>query len=124
MAALDQCRRVSVFKAWANSWSRLAVIESAIKLVGVGDRAASEAEQAERDAGLHPDAAPIYKLSNLERFAFVLTVLDHYSVGDCAILLRCSRKEVEAAKIRALQHMATDAHAMLNAEPLALQTPA
>jgi hypothetical protein len=44
----------------------------------------------------------ILRLDALHRFVFVLTVLEKYSVRDCAILLRRRIPEIEAARLRAM----------------------
>jgi hypothetical protein len=46
---------------------------------------------------LHLELAPF------ERFVFVMLVLENYSEHECSVLLGCSRRDVIAARIRALQ---------------------
>jgi DNA-directed RNA polymerase specialized sigma24 family protein len=51
----------------------------------------------------------IIELDALERFAFVMSVLEGYSDQDCQILLGCSRQTVVNARARALEHLANAA---------------
>jgi DNA-directed RNA polymerase specialized sigma24 family protein len=44
-------------------------------------------------------------LEDFERFVFVMSVLEHYSEHDCALLLGCSAREVREARGRALEEL-------------------
>jgi DNA-directed RNA polymerase specialized sigma24 family protein len=100
-----------VFKEWARSWARRAVIQCAVRVAnprpmeegdpltfnGSRDRWTNEREEAAAILGLRP----------FERFVFVMTVLERYSDQDCSVLLGCSKRDVVAARIRAFQHLET-----------------
>jgi DNA-directed RNA polymerase specialized sigma24 family protein len=45
-------------------------------------------------------------LPDFVRFVFVLSVLEQYTEHDCAQLLGCSLKEIQSARIRALELIA------------------
>jgi DNA-directed RNA polymerase specialized sigma24 family protein len=51
------------------------------------------------------EIAAVLELSPFERFVFVMSVLEHYSEHECSILLGCSRRDVIAARTRALQQV-------------------
>jgi hypothetical protein len=52
----------------------------------------------------------IVALGAFERFVFVMSVLEGHSEQECAILLRCSRRDVMIARVLALTGLAnTDA---------------
>jgi DNA-directed RNA polymerase specialized sigma24 family protein len=51
------------------------------------------------------EIASILELGPFERFVFVISVLEHYSDQDCAVLLGCARRDVVAARIRAFQQL-------------------
>jgi hypothetical protein len=53
------------------------------------------------------EIAAILELAPFERFVFVISVLEHYSEHECSVLLGCSRRDVIAARIRALQQIGT-----------------
>jgi len=61
-------------------------------------------------SGEHPAIATVLALEDFERFVFVLSVLERYSDQDCSILLSCSREDVRAARIRALQQISEIDH--------------
>lgn len=111
VAALEDCRKATgVFKQWAHSWVRLAVIENAIKIMRPSQwNAQGEVRSSEIPNGIHPDAEPVMRLDAFERFVYVLSVLNRYSSRDCAILLRCSWQEVERARRRTLEAIAAAA---------------
>ncbi len=98
LAALGDCKRAKVFRPWAASWSKLAVIERALKAMaaGLANSAATNASAA---------AQPILQLRPLERAVYVLTVLEKYSVRDCAVLMRLSKREVISAQVADLQQV-------------------
>jgi len=48
----------------------------------------------------------IMKLEPLERFVFIMSVLEGYSYQDCAILLGCARQRVISAREQALKRLA------------------
>lgn len=113
VAALEDCRTGSaVFPEWARSWSRRAVIKNAVRLLAPAGPNSAEASDVGVETILNQmDAAAhqILKLGKSSRFAFVITVLEGYSTRECAALLGWSPREVEQAKVRALQQIASDA---------------
>lgn len=102
-----------VFRQWARSWSKRAIIRNAVKLLAPSlASAASEASHStpgttenatEKDAW----TATIMQLPAFERFVFVMLVLEGYSESDCASLLACTMQELTRARSRALQRVAT-----------------
>jgi hypothetical protein len=56
-------------------------------------------------SALRAEVCAILELAPLERFVFVMSVLERYSEHDCSILLGHSRKDIAAALARALQHL-------------------
>jgi hypothetical protein len=105
VAALNDCLSTTgTFKPWSASRSRLAVIQRAIKNMEpalTGSKGAIREEGA-LPLGLSNDVATILRLDAFHRFVFVLTVLEGYSVRDCAILLRRRIPEIKAARLRAM----------------------
>src|SRR5262249_26983907 len=51
-------------------------------------------------------AGAIMRLSPFIRFVFIITVLEKFSDGECAVLLRSTKEEVVKARIRAFQAIA------------------
>lgn len=109
----DSVKGSSVFKEWARSWARRAIIQNAVRVINPhpmeeharfnfnrdGERPARE--QAEIAAVLKA----VLDLEPFERFVYVMSVLEHYSDQDCSVLLGCTRRDVIAGRIRALQQV-------------------
>ncbi len=101
-----------VFKEWARSWARRTIIQSAIRLIAPRQRSGRTTRNPVSLRGLkyvplllEAEVCAILELAPLERFVFVMSVLERYSEHDCSILLGCSRRDVAAALARALQHL-------------------
>ena len=48
----------------------------------------------------------VLQLAPLERFVYVMSVLEGYSIQECSILLNCTKQYIEIAQAGALQHVA------------------
>jgi DNA-directed RNA polymerase specialized sigma24 family protein len=98
-----------VFKDWARSWARRAIIQNAVRIVNpwpTEENAPSDSNAIGRTlAKGQPEMAAVLDLPPFERFVFVMSVLEHYSEHECSILLGCSRREVLVARIRALRQI-------------------
>lgn len=110
----ESTKRKRVFKDWARLWARRSVVQSAIRVI--------QPQQNPHDASCPPavahaierlpfalqaEAAAIIDLEPLERFVFVMSILERYSDHDCSILLGCTRRDVTAARAKALQQLGT-----------------
>jgi DNA-directed RNA polymerase specialized sigma24 family protein len=108
-----------VFMQWARSWARRAIIQNAVR--GINPRpiegsnhsnSAFWAGNGETNSnGKTPvteqqvEIAAVLGLDPFERFVYVMKVLERYSDQDCSLLLSCSRRDVAAARTRALQQI-------------------
>ncbi len=98
-----------VFKEWARSWARRAIIQNAVRLINPqpaegNGRSRSSAHQSETICiAERPEIAAVLGLAAFERFVYVMSVLERYSDQDCSVLLNCSRRDVVAARTRAFQ---------------------
>ena len=54
---------------------------------------------------LNSEVRAILDLAPLERFVFVMSVLERYSDNDCSILLGCARREIAIIRARAMQQL-------------------
>jgi DNA-directed RNA polymerase specialized sigma24 family protein len=96
----------AVFKGWARSWLRRSLIKNAIKLAspasdqsaGKRDLWGPEPRETQRDDEI--DA--VTRLAPLERFIFVMSILERYSAWECSVLLGRDMKEVVQVRARAL----------------------
>lgn len=111
VSGLDDCADGNqVFKEWARSWARRAIIKNAIRLVApqpevAGDGSARKASTQQRPE-FRVEMSALLELDSFERFAFVMSVLEGYSDRECALLLNCTRDSVIEARSRALQQVA------------------
>jgi hypothetical protein len=55
----------------------------------------------------YPNFARIVRLNSFERFIFVMSVLEKYSVHECSLLIGCLRQDVIGARTAAIQGVAT-----------------
>jgi hypothetical protein len=106
----DSIHGSPVFKEWARSWSKRMIIKNAIQMISptpgkmIGAPHVSDSETVSLDLG--SELTAILQLAPLERFVFVMSVLEGYLIQDCSILLNCTRQYVENAQVGAFQHLA------------------
>jgi DNA-directed RNA polymerase specialized sigma24 family protein len=98
-----------VFRRWASSWARRTIILHAIRMIEPAKQKSAAADTEPVELDLEPRLMAVLKLEALERFVFVISVLEGYSYQDCSILLGCSRQTVVNARARALEHLANAA---------------
>ena len=100
-----------VFKEWAESWARRMIIQNAIRLIRPWKTAGVPHATANPSYGNalieRAEIAAIVDLPVFERFACVMSVLEHYSDQECSLLLGCTRYDVVAARTRALKRLGT-----------------
>jgi DNA-directed RNA polymerase specialized sigma24 family protein len=102
----------SVFREWAHSWAKRAIIQNAIRELKPRPSVANsppsppiffEIDQLSSGPGSYFDV--VFRLEDHERFVFVMSALEHYSEHDCAVLLECSVLEVREARTRARERL-------------------
>lgn len=98
-----------VLKEWAYSWARRTVIQQAIQMMRPAQAKFTRASVASGGIEIEPRLKAVLELETLERFVFVMSVLEGYSYQDCSILLGCSRQAVVAARTQALDRLANAA---------------
>src|SRR5215472_10890090 len=117
VSGLDDCISGNqVFREWARSWARRVVIKNAIRMIAPGRERAGQVlypattKATQVSNGSHAQRVPveisaIFELATLERFAFVMSVLEGYSDLDSALLLGCTRESLNRARLRAFQRI-------------------
>ncbi len=105
VSGLDDCLEGNpVFREWAQSWARRTVIKNAIRMISpLRHETETTAGIPEPFSEADTPIAAITSLEPLDRFVYVLSVLERYSDGECSILLGCTVARVLDARIRALQ---------------------
>ena len=107
LSGLDSCLDGRIVpQECAYSWSKRAIIKSAIRLMAPAPEAqtSNQAEDANQSV-----ASPLDRVRGLQpfdRFVFVMSVLESYPNRECAILLNCSVDDVVKARSRALLQIA------------------
>ena len=109
--AVDRNR---VFKDWARGWARRVIIQNALRTVDPHPKKESilnsaSIEANDKTAAERPEIAAVLGLQAFDRFVFVMSVLEDYSDHDCSILLGSTRRDVLAARVRALQKIGSAA---------------
>jgi DNA-directed RNA polymerase specialized sigma24 family protein len=116
VAGLEHCVKANhVFKDWARSWAKRAIIKNAIRALqpqaadsgsSLPASVVSEMDKLRiiRDGHLEIDS--VLALEDFERVVFVLTVLERYSDHESALLIGCSMEEIQAARVCALEEIA------------------
>ncbi|HEY6252342.1 MAG TPA: hypothetical protein VI685_20495 [Candidatus Angelobacter sp.] len=111
----DSIQSNRVFKQWAHSWSRRAIIKNAIRMVRPSPSQANSVADSRlptADSTISASLTAVFQLQPFERFVLVMSVLEGYTSQDCATLLNCTRQDVIASRTSALKHL-TEAGASL-----------
>jgi hypothetical protein len=115
VAAMGECvEGIGGYMDWARSWIRAAVLKHAIQMIKPAPERADyvsfiSLKRLATPPGNNPFAA-ILLLDAFERFVFVMSILEGQSDEECAILLRCSRRDVTMARLLGLKRQSsTDA---------------
>jgi DNA-directed RNA polymerase specialized sigma24 family protein len=127
VAGIEDCANENrVFKEWARSWAKRTIIRNAIRTLrprpghsGWSPTAGIPYYSRQSSASDQPlDAFAVLGLKDFERFVVIMSVLEHYSLHDCALLLGCTTSEVREARARALENLAAARQPVaLTAEP-------
>jgi DNA-directed RNA polymerase specialized sigma24 family protein len=123
-AALDSCLRgMPVAESSARSWSRWNVIAQARSMLSEARDGRTALPDVELE-GESRRANAITGLAPMERFAFVVCVLEGYPVSDCANLLQCTEDEIIQARGRAMQNLASELNDSVTVNAAMLPTTA
>jgi hypothetical protein len=116
VSSLDDCMSMKpTVGEWTNGWTRHVLVHNAIAMLRPtldGDK-----QPVSCDLGLKPALHAVMRLKNFERFVFVLSILEGYSDRECSLLLGPSSREIMAAKVRALENLATNLKCLLARVP-------
>lgn len=92
------------FHHWAHSWCKKAIIKNAIQIMAPSPR---QSDKQWKDAKAPETlAGAVSCLDAFERFVFVMSLVEGYSIQECALLLGRSAQEVIIAKSRAVEQVA------------------
>jgi DNA-directed RNA polymerase specialized sigma24 family protein len=116
LAMRDCFTNSAVSKEWAQTWAHRAVICNAIRVVYETENAMPNNICSETEPDLHlqlsdhriealRNSPAILALPDFDRLVFVICVLEQYSIRDCALLLKSSPKDVDIARVRAINRI-------------------
>ncbi len=117
VAGIEDCVNENhVFREWARSWAKRAIIQNAIRELkprpsrsgSLPTATVSSYTQQPSTPSEHFSVEAVLGLADFERFVFVMSVLENYSPHACALLLGCSSSEVRQARAHALAHLAAE----------------
>ena len=96
-----------VFKEWAESWVKRSLVRNAIGIVSPASPRSGDNRnlwnRGQNEAPGDNEIDEVTQLAPFERFVFVMSILERYSIWDCSLLLGCSMKKVIQARMRALR---------------------
>ena len=98
----------STLNEWTDSWTRRVVLQNAIRMLGPATNNNEEIPSSHRSSALrelNPALHAVLQLKTFERFVFVMSLLEGYSDSDCSRLLKCSKRDVVAARAQASVHL-------------------
>jgi DNA-directed RNA polymerase specialized sigma24 family protein len=108
-----------VFREWARSWAKRTIVQNAIRELKprpsqsnspLSGAMFSDMDEYSRGPGGHFEIDAALRLADFDRFVFVMSVLEHYSQHDCALLLGCSARDIREGRARALKELADSPH--------------
>lgn len=106
----DSIHGSRVFADWAREWTRRMILKNSIQMISPasgqvnGTQHVSDSEAVGLDLGSSLKA--VLQLAPLERFVFVMSVLEGYPLQECSILLNCTKEDAANARARAMQNIA------------------
>jgi hypothetical protein len=106
----DALDTTGVFRGWQRSWVRRRLIMNAIHYVfdspaNSGGRAEPWCDTVTGSVGCATVDALTRLTPPLERFVFVMSVLERYSDHECSLLLGRTRRDVSEARVRASRQL-------------------
>jgi DNA-directed RNA polymerase specialized sigma24 family protein len=103
----EALKQQSVFKDWVRSWIKRRLIKNAIAMVfstptRINDQREAWSEQHDQHETGGDKINSVTELPRLERFVFIMSILEGYSTWECSVLLDCSAKNVAEARLQSL----------------------
>ena len=106
MTAEECLGEQAVFKEWAQSWIKRSLIKNVIGVVSPASSRGCEKRDfwsvEQNEAERNDEINALAQLPHLERFVFVMSILERYSDWECSVLLGCSAKRVAQSRKKGL----------------------
>ena len=120
VVGLEDCVRGNrVFREWARSWAKRAIVQNAIRELKPRPSQSNsllsgaifpDIDKLSSRSGRHFDVDAMLRLADFDRFVFIMSTLENYSEHDCALLLGCSVRDIREGRTRALKELADSRH--------------
>jgi hypothetical protein len=120
VVGLEDCVRGNrVFREWARSWAKRAIVQNAIRELKPRPSQSNsflsgafflDIDQLSSRSGNHFEVDAVLRLADFERFVFIMSALEHYSEHDCVLLLGGSARDIREGRTRALKELADSPH--------------
>ena len=105
ISAIGECAEgIGAFIDRARLWTRRAVLKHAIQMIRPEPESADNVSflsQGQATSAQNNPSAAVLSLDVFERFVFVMSILEGQSDEECALLLRCPRRDVMMARVLA-----------------------
>jgi DNA-directed RNA polymerase specialized sigma24 family protein len=115
VVGLEECVNENFgFREWARCWAKRVIVQNAIRETKprpiypnsrLSDASFSEIDELSTAPDRHFASEAVLNLEDFERFVFIMSILEHYSDHDCALLLECSVREILEARARGLTEL-------------------
>jgi DNA-directed RNA polymerase specialized sigma24 family protein len=103
----EASKEQAVFRNWVRSWIKRCLIKNAIEIVRPVSLSTSENRDlwntGQRKTEGDDEINAVAQLPPLDRFIFVMSVLERYSPWECSVLLGCSPKQAAEARTQAFR---------------------
>jgi hypothetical protein len=110
LSTVEGCDQNCVFKEWTRSWIKRCLIAEAIHIVFSSSGESGERRNLWFEGLGEPRVSDVFNaltgLDTLERFVFVMSILEGYSLRECSLLLECSMRSVVQLQACALRKLA------------------
>ncbi|MGB8733460.1 MAG: hypothetical protein WCC99_19575, partial [Candidatus Sulfotelmatobacter sp.] len=97
------------FKDWTRYWIKRSLVKNAVNIVSPMSGKNSERRdlwsQGQHEGSRSDEINNVTQFPPLERFVFVLSILERYSHWECSVLLACSAKKVAQLQTQALRRL-------------------
>ncbi|MGD1024697.1 MAG: hypothetical protein ABR880_18065 [Candidatus Sulfotelmatobacter sp.] len=109
MTVEEAQKEQTVFKDWTRYWIKRRLVENAVRIVSPMSGKSSERREiwtlGQQGGSTGDEINAVTQFPPLERFVFVLSILERYSHWECSVLLACSTKNVIQLQALALRRL-------------------
>jgi len=109
MTVEEAQKEQTVFRDWTRYWIKRSLVKNAVRMVSPTSGKSSETRDlwtlGQHDGSTGDEINAVTQFPPLERFVFVLSILERYSHWECSVLLACSTRKVAQIQTQALRRL-------------------